>query len=353
MIRRNVTLEARLIDDLLDLARIGRGTLALQREIADAHQLVNHVIEICRDDLERARLEFTLDLSATRHHVDADPIRFQQVLWNLIKNAIKFTPAGGTVTVRSRSQTAAANGPATIPGTSVGPPLLFIEVIDTGIGIEPALLPRVFDTLEQGGVPATRQFGGLGLGLTISRSILHQHGGRIWATSAGPGQGATFTVEMPSIAPPVVSRPRQETPTPTSVAFAGLADHRPPRILLVDDNVDTLKSLTRLLTLRGLEVVPADSQTTALALAAQAEFDVLVSDIELPDGNGVELMARLRDARPLAGIALSGFGAPEDIKHSLAAGFALHLVKPVDFRRLEQAIREVAASASAESAVEG
>ena len=182
MIRRNIVLEVRLIDDLLDLSRIRRGSLHLQRELTDAHKLIHNVIDLCRDDLGSAKLELEVDLRADRHHVDADPIRFQQALWNLIKNAIKFTPTGGKVAVRSLNAEGA--GP-----TSAAPDLV-IEVSDTGIGIAPDILPNVFDVLEQGGISATRRFGGLGLGLTISRSILEQHGGQLTARSPGKGQGA-------------------------------------------------------------------------------------------------------------------------------------------------------------------
>jgi signal transduction histidine kinase/CheY-like chemotaxis protein len=355
MIRRNVALEARLIDDLLDLARIGRGTLQLKREVTDAHQLVAHVVEICKNDLAKGDLELMLDLSAARHHVDADPIRFQQVLWNLIKNAIKFTPAGGSITVRSsnRHQGAGADGPAGDSSGETASPALLIEVIDTGVGIEPGLVPRIFDILEDGGVSVPRQFGGLGLGLTISRSIVEQHGGRLSALSSGVGKGAVFTVELPSVAPPADSRLRQEPSASSGNSPAATSEPSPLRILLVDDNLDTLHSLTRLLTARGFHVVPADSESVALELAADCEFDILVSDIELKDGSGLELMSLLRERRPLAGIAISGFGAPEDIEQSLAAGFALHLVKPIDFRRLEQSIRAVFASTPAESLLQG
>jgi CheY-like chemotaxis protein len=157
---------------------------------------------------------------------------------------------------------------------------------------------------------------------------------------------------MPSVAPPAGLRP--ETPNPAADAIRApepVADGERLSILLVDDNVDTLRSLTRLLAMRGLDVVPADSQAAALKLADQTEFDVLVSDIQLPDGSGLELISRLRDRRPITGIAISGFGAPDDITNSLAAGFAIHLVKPVDFRRLERAIREVAAPSKASAAV--
>ncbi len=344
MIRRNVALEARLIDDLLDLSRISRGRLYLKREIVDAHELVDQVIEICRDDFERARLRLVVDLAASDHHVDADPARFQQVLWNLIKNAIKFTPTGGQVKVESRDREPGSNG-ANGDG-------LLIVVSDEGIGIEPRILPRIFDILEQGGTSATRQFGGLGLGLTISRSIVEQHGGRLWAASAGLGKGATFTLEMSTVGAPA-ERPLEapdydsQTGADAHLVTGAARPHRPWRTLLVDDNQDTLKYLSKILTMRGYLVRTADSVATALALASEAEFDCLISDIELPDGSGLELMWRLRASRPLPGIALSGFGSPEDVEQSRSAGFALHLIKPVDFRRLDQAIQEVVASAVA------
>jgi len=339
MIRRNVVLEARLIDDLLDLARIGRGTLNLKREVIDAHEMVNDVIEICGDDLRHARLQLVLDLAARRHHVDADPIRFQQVLWNLIKNAIKFTPCGGQVTVRSYEREEASDGE-----TAAG---LVIEVSDTGIGIEPDSLTRIFDIMEQGGTAATRQFGGLGLGLTLSRSIVEQLDGRLAAASAGAGLGATFTLEMPMV-PAQAAAPAGLPLLPATLPGADPPSRR-VRILLVDDNQDTLNYLSTLLTRKGHDVSSASDMASSLRLAAAADFDLLISDIELPDGSGLELMRTIRSSRSVLGIALSGFGSLDDVEQSHAAGFALHLTKPVDFRRLEQAIQQVAANAPAES----
>jgi len=349
MIRRNVVLEARLIDDLLDLARIGRGTLHLKREVIDAHEMVDHVIEICGDDLRQAQLQLELDLAARRHHVDADPIRFQQVLWNLIKNAIKFTPSGGQVTVRSRDREGAFDGEAAAR--------LIIEVSDTGIGIEPDSLGRIFDIMEQGGTAATRQFGGLGLGLTLSRSIVEQLDGRLAAASAGVGLGATFTVEIPTVPAPATALAPATAPGGLPLSPAndpGVAPpHRQVRVLLVDDNQDTLKFLSTLLTRKGHVVGSAPDMASALRLASEADFDLLISDIELPDGSGLELMRTIRSRRPVPGIALSGFGSLDDVEQSCAAGFALHLTKPVDFRRLEQAIQQVAANAPAETLVKG
>jgi CheY-like chemotaxis protein len=343
MIHRNILLEARLIDDLLDLARIRRGTLILKREVVDAHELINHVVAIFRDDLRQAQLELAVDLAARSHHIEADPIRFQQVLWNLVKNAIKFTPQEGKISVRSRDHSDQDNG---TPGAG-----LVIEIADTGIGIEADALPRIFDMTEQGGISAaTRRFGGLGLGLTLSRSIVKQHDGRLSVASAGAGKGATFTLLVPTVAAPISRAAGASLPAADDAAARPIG--RSLRILLVDDNADTLNYLATILRRKGHDLRIASDMSTALRLASLAEFDLLISDIELPDGSGLELMWRLRATRAVTGIALSGFGSPEDIEQSRTAGFALHLVKPVDFRRLEQAMGDLATNAAAESLVE-
>jgi signal transduction histidine kinase/ActR/RegA family two-component response regulator len=335
MIRRNVNLEVRLIDDLLDLTRVRGGKLHLKREAVDGHELIHRVAEICRDDLEAARLRLVLDLAARRHDVDADPIRLQQVLWNLLKNAIKFTSAGGTITVRSRDGEAHA-------GTGAGngrPPagMLIIAISDTGIGIEPEVLPRIFDLFEQGGAEAARRSGGLGLGLTISRMLVERHGGRLTAASEGANRGATFTLEMPRVSAPAT------VPTIEPVSDDEPAARRPLRILLVDDNDDTRNSLAELLTRRGHEVRSAPGVESALRVAAAFEIDLLISDIELVDGTGHQLIRALRSTQPVpAAIALSGFGSSDDIEFSRAAGFAVHLMKPIDLPELEAAIERVA-----------
>jgi PAS domain S-box-containing protein len=343
MIQRNVLVQTRLIDDLLDLARIRRGTLVLNREVVDAHELVNHVVAMCDDDLSQAQLQLVVDLAAKGRHVHADPIRLQQVLWNLVKNAIKFTPRGGRVTVGSRDHTAVGNGAA---GTE-----LVIEVSDTGIGIEADALPRIFELAERGEITAaTRRFGGLGLGLMLSRSIVAQHGGRLAAASAGVGQGATFTLELPSVPAPAALA--SAAGRSRDAGAAGGSASRSVKILLVDDNADTLKSLATILRRKGHDVRAALDMATSLRLASEVDFDLLISDIELPDGSGLELMQTIRSHRSVPGIALSGFGSPEDFEQSRSAGFARHLIKPVDFRQLEQAIQELAGRAVAGTLVE-
>jgi CheY-like chemotaxis protein len=331
MIRRNIVLEARLIDDLLDLSRIRTGSLIFETELTDAHHLVDQVIEICRADIANARLRLNVELVAPRHHVNVDPIRFQQALWNLIKNAIKFTPAGGAISVRCWNRDLDEGTQDTCD--------LVIEVADSGIGIDPAVLPRIFDVMEQGGISTTRRYGGLGLGLTISRSILEQHGGRLSAHSEGPGQGATLIIELPTSPAPVETATDQAPlAAPTSADFPL---EKPLAILLVEDNQDTRSYLSRLLSHRGYQVYTAADMASAIQWAADAELDLIISDIELPDGSGIELMWILRAHRTIPGIALSGFGSAADIEQSRSAGFGIHLTKPVDFRRLEQSIHQL------------
>ena len=242
------------------------------------------------------------------------------------------------MTVRSRD---AAGSPRGVTGTG-----LIVEVSDTGVGIEPDRLPRIFEGFEQGGDVSAARSGGLGLGLTISRSIVEQHGGLLTAASGGTGLGATFTLELPSVGVVPVPAPADGPGLP-AVAIPD----RALTILLVEDNADTLNSLSQMLTLRGHAVHTAASLASAIRVASEVAFDVLISDIELPDGSGLELMGTLRTHRAVPGIALSGFGSSEDLELSRSAGFAEHLTKPVVFRRLEEAIQQVATRSRAEGSV--
>jgi len=335
MIRRSVELEARLIDDLLDVTRISRGKLALAREPTDAHALVRQTAEICRGEVHAGKVRLELDLAAGHAVVDADPARLHQVLWNLVKNAVKFTPAGGTVAVRTSNPD--------------GPGGLAIEVADTGIGIPAEALGRIFNAFEQADNTTTRRFGGLGLGLAISRSVVQAHGGTLVARSDGPGLGSTFRVELatipaPAPAPAPASPPAG--PPPPDPRAAGPAA-RPLSILLVEDDRDTLKVMARVLRRRGHRVETAADVRTGAELGAAGRFDLLISDLGLPDGSGHDLMRRLRACRPIPGIALTGFGMDEDARRSREAGFAAHLTKPIDFPKLEGMIYQVAARSGA------
>ncbi len=334
MIERNVALEARLIDDLLDLTRVTRGKLALHTETCEAHSLLGHVVEMVRDEARDKRLDISLDLGATCSRLHGDPARLQQVFWNLLRNAVKFTPAGGHIQLRSRDE----------PGDAAHPGLrLRIEVIDTGIGFAPATGERLFEPFEQGVATNDQRFPGLGLGLAIARAIVDLHGGHIRAHSAGPGRGATFTVDLPLVAP-YTTAPCGPGAEPAALPDAAAANEPEPpmRLLVVEDDQTTLEVLVRLLTRAGHHITPVKTVAAARAAAATQPFDAIVSDVGLPDGTGIELMELLHATYGLRGIALSGYGMEEDLQRSARAGFTAHLVKPVDINELRRALRKLA-----------
>lgn len=317
MIRRNVELEARLIDDLLDLTRIARNKLELQLATIDVHEKIVHVLRICHDEIAAKQLVVRTDLAAELRHLRADPARFQQIIWNLLKNAVKFTPASGHITVRTRSAADAS---------------ITIEVIDDGVGIEPAALPRIFDAFEQGGSNVTRTFGGLGLGLAISKALIEMHGGTIAAASEGRGKGSRFTVALPA-----PSTDSTKLAGPATDAAAGVSC----TILLVEDHADTRRAMARLLTRLGCEVTSAATVGEALQLAASQSFRLLISDLGLPDGSGTDVIRQLKARHGIKGIALSGFGMEDDIARSKEAGFDAHLTKPVSLHALEATVRRL------------
>jgi len=318
MIRRNVELEARLIDDLLDLTRIDRGKVQLNFEVVDAHTLLQNALEICQAEIDRKHLRRSLNLGARKVHLRADPARLQQIFWNLINNAVKFTPSDGQISISTNN-------------TSKGE--LRVEIVDTGLGIESEELPKIFDAFEQGG---RTQLGGLGLGLAISKALVEAHKGTITAQSAGRNKGSTFTLVFPTSERAAV----QITPA----VSPKLPEHQAMRILLVEDHEDSNRSLTNLLRRRGYHVQSALNFQSALDLSAKEEFDVLISDLALPDGNGIDLMQTLQSTRPLLGIALTGFGMEDDIRKCREAGFQHHLVKPIDLNKLDLLIQESAAA---------
>ncbi|HKV11932.1 MAG TPA: ATP-binding protein [Thermoanaerobaculia bacterium] len=328
MIRRNVELEARLIDDLLDLTRIARGKLELHPEVVDLRQILDHALQTCcSPELAARRPRIATDLSPGDHRVWGDSSRLTQVLWNLLNNAVKFTPAAGTITVRSRRNAG----------------WLEIEIQDDGIGIEPEVLPRLFEGFEQGERSITRQFGGLGLGLAISKAIAEMHGGSLAAASEGRGRGAVFTLRLPDggeLAAGESSRIADEGRTEDAP--------RPLHLLLVEDHADTAEAMADLLRLLGHRVDVAGTIAAALATAERSAadpFDLLVSDLGLPDGHGTDLMRELARRYGVPGIALSGYGMEEDVRNSLEAGFSRHLTKPVNLQALESAIRQAVAPA--------
>lgn len=336
MMRRNIEVEAHLIDDLLDVTTIIRGKLELNRRPVDVRQLLEHAMQsYCAAAAESKNLRVTIEVSASHSFVLADSSRMTQVFWNLLQNACKFTPQNGAIDVRVFNQT--GNNPT---------PDLVVTICDTGIGISAESLPDIFKAFEQGEHPGPRTFGGLGLGLAISRAIVELHGGTITAQSAGRDRGSCFSIRLQTVpaeaAAAATSGPgRETTPAPT-----------PPRrlrVLLVEDHPDTARQLTRLLERAGHEVSWAGSIREARDLivshspsSAERGFNILISDLGLPDGSGHDLMRDLAAQHAIPGIALSGYGMKDDILDSMAAGFSRHITKPVDWQELKQAIQNLA-----------
>ncbi|TDU66108.1 PAS domain S-box-containing protein [Prosthecobacter fusiformis] len=321
MIQRNIALEARLIDDLLDLTRISHGKLALRLQEQEVHSLIELALDIVRDEAQAKKLTLHTDFKAPLSRLQCDPSRLQQVFWNLLKNAVKFTSSGGQISVRTRNE-----------GSQI-----VVEISDTGIGIARDKLGRIFLPFEQAGLANDHRFGGLGLGLSISKSLVELHAGSIVAASKGPGHGAAFTVvlpvslkakESPESAAGEMSRPVSPSPTESMTM----------RLLLVEDHAPTLTVLARLLARAGHHITTADSVATALEAASLDRFDGVISDVGLPDGTGMELMKTLHASYGLHGIALTGYGMEEDIKQAHESGFVVHLTKPVQFAQLRQAL---------------
>ena len=322
IIARNVKLQARLIDDLLDVSRITRGKLQLKKRPVELRGILRRAVEVCGPDLTAAHVQLDLDFENASQVVEADPARLQQVFWNLLKNAIKFTPPGGRIGLRAWGE-----------GKQVA-----VEVCDTGIGIEPHSLSRIFEPFEQGEPGTTGKFGGLGLGLAISKALVQLHGGTITAHSPGQDQGATFTVRLPIHTAQEATEPG-EAAGPVGRAADQCQSGR-LRVLLVEDHSDTARILCRLLKRAGHEVALAGDIASAISEAAQRrEFNLLISDLGLPDGSGLDLLRELRArGNPIPAIAITGYGQDEDLRRTREAGFVAHLTKPIELHQLEDAM---------------
>jgi len=315
VIDRNVEIERRLIDDLLDVSRLVSGKLSFEPQFVDVHSLVQRVITICKPEADPKDVRVDVDLEAMQPWVWADPLRMEQAIWNIVQNAIKFTPRHGNVAIESNNS----------PQGRIA-----VKVSNTGRGIPKDALGRIFLPFEQ--VREACGGRGLGLGLAITRGIVDAAGGKVTAESDGLESGASFTIELPVRAP--VGPPEREVPS--VVARAGHT-----RLLLVEDDTDTREALRDLLCEFEYEVEVADTKASALATFRDHQFDLVISDIGLPDGTGLDLLAELKALRSVRAIALSGFGMAEDVSRSRAAGFAAHLTKPISLVKLTAAIREV------------
>ena len=342
MIRRNIQVEARLIDDLLDVTGIIRGKLELNRQPTDVRPLLEHALQnYCADAAARKKLRVSVQITAPETYVLADSSRLTQVFWNLLQNACKFTPEGGEIKVRVWNDFDGSRN----KGVECSGPDLIVEISDNGLGIRPENMPRIFNAFEQGERVRTRVFGGLGLGLAISRAIVELHDGSITAESEGRNRGAKFIIRLQTVEP---AAPASREPA-SKTAGGDTLSARALRILLVEDHPDTAQQLTRLLQRAGHKVQWAGSIGEARTLisetgkdSAEHGFNMLISDLGLPDGSGHELMRDLASRHSMPGIALSGYGMKDDILDSMAAGFSRHITKPVDWQELKVAIQKIA-----------
>src|SRR6266487_3730074 len=325
VIRRNVELEARLIDDLLDVTRIAKGKLQLSFEIICVHEILQRAYEICREDIAAKDLQVEFRLRAAHAHVEGDPARLQQVFWNLIKNSVKFTPGKGRIIIETVN-----------PASEE----IEIRISDTGIGIEPEKIDKIFNAFEQGQIAITRRFGGLGLGLAISKAMVDAHGGKIRVESLGKDRGSTFSLNLKTVPAPAAAGDGAEE-GPSAIREGELRTPTLRRVLVVDDHRDTCTGMKMMLERRGYEITVAHSAEQAVEKTHEQDFDLLISDIGLPGRSGYDLMRELRDSKGLLGIALTGFGTEHDVSRARAAGFSEHLTKPINFERLEEAIQNL------------
>ena len=346
MVSRNLDLEVRLIADLLDVSRVVSGKLHVEKLPVDVATAIREAAAIVDADLEDREQTLAIETPSAPYFTMGDTARLQQVFWNLLRNAIKFSADRGHIVIRARvapvercplDADPCSLGIESCPLPAPSPAgdgrrggNLVVEVIDEGSGIDPQTLPRLFNAFEQD--EKARGSGGLGLGLSICRAIVEMHGGTIAAHSEGPGRGATFTVRLPLAQCALAGG--AEHPRRAEAAGAvepAPARRRPLRVLLVEDHADTAEMMALLLGTMGHEAVMAGTVAGGLAAAEQGRLDLLISDLGLPDGSGLDLIGQLatRGLR-IPAIALSGYGTPADIRKSVAAGFAEHLVKPLD-----------------------
>jgi signal transduction histidine kinase/ActR/RegA family two-component response regulator len=320
-IERNARLQAQLVDDLLDLSRITMGKIELACAPVDLNEIVRRALETVQYRLETQQLHLHLDLTTTSLLIHADATRLEQVFWNLLTNAVKFTPSGGQITVQSQ-----------LIGTDCR-----VVVSDNGIGIESHILPLLFEPFKQGDSSITRRHGGLGIGLAIAHSLVQMHGGKIVAHSAGAGQGASFTVTLP-LYQMAVAKPLETHSSARSLRLDGL------KVLVLEDAADTRELLGIVLKTYGCQVELADSVASAWEAVQTYNPEVIISDIGMPEADGYEFARRVRQTpgfEHLPMIALTGYAMDADRQKAYENGFDGHLPKPVDPEVLVRTVYEL------------
>ena len=313
-LRRNALAQSYLIRDLLELSRLRSGKLTLNLETVSLATAIHNAIETVRADAQAKNISIDLAVPISPVFLEGDLVRLEQIIWNLLSNSVKFTDSGGKIEVALERE----NGDAVL------------TVEDTGQGIHPSFLPRVFDMFRQGDTRASREHSGLGIGLALVQQLVRLHKGSVEAFSEGPGKGTTFTVRLPE-------KHDVETVAPNESVLDPLQGLNGLKVLAVDDDEDNTSLLRQLLELSGARVLTANSGSTALALAANSDLDIVLSDISMPGMDGFELARRLRklDGKEnVPVIALTGFGRRDDIEQAHNEGFVAHLTKPIDFDKL-------------------
>jgi PAS domain S-box-containing protein len=323
-IERNVRVQAQIVNDLLDMSRIVSGKIHLEVQPLYLHEVVNNAIETVRQSAIAKNVRIQPMLDSGIGMVRGDPNRLQQVLWNLLSNAVKFTPSGGRVQIVLERVNSHVE----------------ISVADSGIGIPVEFLPYVFDRFRQGDPSTTRRYGGLGLGLSIAKSLIELHGGTVRVKSSGENQGCTFVIALPiAYVQSDDSERRRNVRASDPLESIELPELRGVSVLIVDDEPDGRGLIARILEGRGARTTCASNAAEALDALASARFDILLSDVGMPDMDGYELIRRVRlldasRAGPIPAIAITAYARPEDRQRSLLAGFHMHLSKPVEAREL-------------------
>lgn len=321
-LRRNAQSQSQLINDLLDLSRLQRGKISLNHEPVSLPAIIDNAVETVRADATAKGINIHLNVSDQLLLVEGDRLRLQQIAWNILNNAVKFTPAGGDIGIALDSQ----NGNAVL------------AVTDTGQGIDPSFLPHVFEMFRQADGSNRRRHGGLGIGLALVRQLVQLHGGTISAESDGPNKGSRFTARLPLMNE---TTPLASSRSPGSVELNLLAG---TSFLIVDDSEDTITMLEELLKVSGANVTSATNGADALRLAQENEFDVILSDISMPEMDGFEFLQKLREIdgrQHIPVIAITGFGRTGDIERARAAGFYSHLTKPLNLAVLAEVLQQL------------
>ena len=319
-VKRNAVAQSKLIRDLLDLSRLRSGKLELNRETVSPGTSIENAIETVRIDAAGKGVEITVEPPDDVLFVQADPVRLEQIIWNLLNNSIKFTPQGGRIVVRLEEEN----------------DKIVLTVSDNGQGIDSSFLPHIFEIFRQADPGTSRSQQGMGIGLAVVQQLVELHGGSVSAYSAGVGKGATFTIRLP--------RSGNLKSHSSAAHDLGIGSLDGMSVLVVDDSEDTTEMVRHLLEIGGASVCAATSGAEALRLAREKEFDVVLSDISMPEMDGFEFLSRLRQIpgkEDLPAVALTGFGRPEDVQRANDKGFYAHLTKPFDIQSLASLLQKV------------